>query len=456
MRTELRNRPLLVLALGLIVGLTLREYPLNFVFALILLLVPGRSLFVASGFLVGLLLSPVVPSQGLMQDQRVDQDAVVASIPRLTPGSADFSRRITCEVEASGHRLELSCDSRFDVSLGDRVHLIGLAKPLREGSESYYLTKGVIGRIRPTSLTVIERGPNVYRWALAVRERFLAFTHSNLPEESAAVVDALCFNVTGGLDPELRDQLRETGTIHIVSASGLHVFVIAFALDGLLGLFPIPRALRIAVLGLLLGFYACAAGLHPAIVRSVAMSMIGLTAYLWRREADLLSSMALAGVTYLLFSPLSVYDPGFQFSFIAVSAFGLFGHWGEPVAGFSRLGDTLRSGLIAFVATFPLVAFYFGFVSISAIPANLLIAPIVMVAVVLSMGSFGLSFLWPDGGGFVMAHAVDPLIGLTKGVLGWFGNMSATLQTPEAFSGYFVVAFYLLALGLVRQRVRPA
>jgi len=426
------------LLLGLIIGLSLREYPWNILFCLALIGVLREvraSFFVAGGLVVGALLSPPLLPRGMVADVRLDQVARVVSIPRVEP---DW---VECEVEVSGQRLELSAARTTDISFGDRVHLVGVAKPLREGSEGYYLAKGIVGRIRPVRLDVVETGPNVFRWAIGVRERFLAFTASTLPAESAAMVDALCFNVTGGLDPSLRDQLRETGTVHIISASGLHVLVLSAALDWLLGLFPIPRVIRIGLLGLLLGFYACAAGLHPAIVRSVLMAMVGLTAYLWQREADLLSSMSLAGIVYLLFSPLSIYDLGFQFSFVAIAAFGLFGAYRDSDFLVGKVANAVRTGLLAFVATFPLVVFHFGFVSLSTLPANLLIAPLVWVAVVFSMGCFGLSFLWPDGASALMAHGVDPLVGLTRGVLDGLGNMSASIQTHMDVSGYLVVLF---------------
>lgn len=452
---ELRNRPLLVLALGLVIGLTLREYFWHWLFFVALLFLGdfrGRC-FASVGFLVGLALSPSVPDHGVLERSYVDNYATVVSVPRVSSGFQ------SCEIELSGHRLTML--SRVKLSLGDQVRFSGLVKPLREGTERYYLTHGIVGRAEPIRLELVQEGPPFFRAALSVRDSFVRFSHEALPGPTATLVDALCFNVEGGLDPSTKDQLRNTGTIHIISASGLHVLVLAMAFDWLFGFLPIPRGVRLLLLAGFLVLYACAAGLQPAIVRSVLMALIGLSAYLWQREADLLSSLALTAILYLLFVPLAIYDIGFQFSFLTVAAFGLFPfHRPEAakravdfiIGGFR---EGLRTTVIAFLATAPLVAFYFGFVSVTAIPTNLIMAPAVMLAVIFAMAAFCLSLLWPSGAAILMSGAVDPLVSFIRLPLELFGGLSFSSQLP-AFSGYWLVLIYGLMLMFVRQRVRPA
>jgi len=442
------------MALSLAVGLSLREYPWNFLFVLGLLFAL-RDLrsggFAAFGFLLGSIFSPTLPSQTVPQRTAVDSEAVVVSVPRLLPD------RLVCEVEVSGHRLSLNVPPSADLSYGDRVRVKGLVRPLREGTEGYYFTHGIVGRLQASVIVPIQNGPTIFRWARGVRQRFVDFSHRSLPESAASMADALCFNVTGGLDPETRDLLQQTGTVHIVSASGLHVLIVAAALEFLLGFLPVPRPFRLLALGGVLVFYACATGLQPAIVRSVLMAMVGLSAYLWQRESDLLSSLALAAIVCLLWTPSAIYDIGFQFSFVTVAAFAFFGSVRTPeptVLG--KLKKELATGLLAFLATIPLVAFYFGFVSAVSIPANLLIAPAAGLVVVISLGAFGLSLVWPAGAEAIMAGVVEPVVHFVGYVIHLLGDLSPAIQTGVSFSGYFVALFYLLALGLVRQRVRPA
>lgn len=314
---------MLLLAIGFILGLSLREYAWNSLLILPLLLlirVPGRCLAIALGLAAGMILSPSLPNSGIQDREFVQGRARIVTVPRLYP------QAIAYEIEIQGQRLTLTESPSSDRSYGDHLQVEGLARPLREGSEEYMLAKGIVGRFRPSRIQRLSEGPAWHRAALALRQRFVEFTKRSLPPEKAAILDALCFNVEGGLSDDFENSLRTTGTIHIISASGLHVLLLAVTIDGLLGLLPIPRPIRLLILGLLLAFYASAAGLQPAIIRSILMSMVALTAYMWRRESDLLSGLSLAAIAYLLWDPRGIFNIGFQISFATVGAFALFGH----------------------------------------------------------------------------------------------------------------------------------
>lgn len=456
----LRNRPILILAIAFIVGLSITEYRWNLLFVpfLGLLLRDTRSLLsIGLGLVGGFLLSPAIPDSGVSHSQYLESPAKVISIPRLYPD------RLSYIVDVQGKRLSVSESISANRSLGDQLYVKGLARPLREGTEGYQLAKGIVGRLDLFSVQTTEFGPRWYRSAAQLRKGFVDFTHRTLSPGRAAVLDALCFNVEGGLSEEFESSLRSTGTIHIISASGLHVWVLALVIDWLLGLLPIPRPLRLLILGLVLAIYAAAAGLQPAIIRSVLMSMVAMTAYIWRRESDLLSALALSSIAYLLWEPLGIYNLGFQFSFLTVAAFSLFGtikeNFPKDAAGYLRENflDNLRTTGIAYVATIPLLAFYFGTVSLVAIPSNLLILPVVMALVVGGMASFALFQVTPHLAETVIRMLIEPLIAYLEWIITLFGNLSVTSVPGQFFVGYWLVPLYLITILLwVKERVRPA
>lgn len=456
----LRNRPLLVFSVALVIGLSLREYSWNIVFIPILgfLLRDSRSLITLSvAGLLGLFLSPDVPSKGVERTQYMKSSAYVASVPRLFPDGMSYV------LEVQGKRLAVSEDKSVDRSLGDRLLIEGMAKPLREGSESNQLAKGIVGRFEPIRVRVISPGPSLYRSASLIRSSFVAFTQRSMSPESAAILDALCFNIEGGLSEDFSQNLSTTGTIHIISASGLHVMVIAFAVNGLLGLFPIPRSLRLGLLGMLLLFYAAAAGMQPAIIRSVLMAMLSLSAYLWRREADLLSALALSAIVYLVWQPLGIYNLGFQFSFLTVGAFALFGTLRESFSttaqGFLKdfFADNLRTTGIAYLSTIPILVFYFGSFSLVAIPTNLIIFPAVSFLLIGGLATFGVDLILPGIGQAFAKFLLEPFIGFLQSCVNMFGSLTISSIPSPYFHGYWLVLFYLVAIGLfVKERVRPA
>lgn len=444
----------------LCVCLTLREHPINALLLLLIAALFGRNWSnlsrIAVATVVGTSLASDIPDQGIDRTTFLQGSATVTSIPRVMPGYVSF------ELEIDGKRLTAILNGRPQISLGDMLFVKGLAKPFREGTEATYLTKGLLGKFTPIEVRRVSSGPSWVRMALTVRSTFLGFTAAHLRSDQAALVDALCFNVDGGLDDETRQVLRNTGTIHIISASGLHVFVLAWVLDAVLGLLPIPRPVRLLMLGGLLVLYAAAAGLQPAILRSVFMSMTALSAYLLQRESDLLSALAVAGGLYLIANPIGIFDMGFQLSYLTVAAFGLFGSNTEPVARTAKetllnlFSEAGRTSAIAFLATAPIILYYFDLVALTSIPANLIIAPAVMLEVVASFGVFGAHFAWPALGDFLTANLVGPLADFIQWTLSGFAAFPQSTISGGAFSAYWLVLAYALIIWRVEDRIRPA
>ncbi|HEY0867842.1 MAG TPA: ComEC/Rec2 family competence protein [Fimbriimonas sp.] len=444
MKKELEARPLLLLAIGLIAGLVARNHlpSLAIPLALVVLLPqwPPRA-WLLGGVSLGILLSPpeVTP---VVSRTFVDCGAVVAGTPKL------YEDRTTVPI-ASGEDLYLMQTSPdADLARGDRIHVRGVVRPLSESSERHLLSQGIVGRIRASYLRVERHGFRPYRWAEAIRRSFLRFTDRTLPKPIAAAVDALCFNVDTYLDRDAKDDLRKTGTIHIVSASGLHVMVLAGALMALLSLLPAPRGAQILLLTAFLALYACATGLQGPIVRASMVAMAGLSAYLVRRDPDPLSALALAATAVLLANPREVYDVGFQLSFITVGAFVLFLPRSEERPA---TASWLRASLVASAASAPLVGYTFGSIPLLSIPANALVAMVVPAIVVLGMGAFGASFIWASLAQGLML-AVAPMVGWLYIAVELCARPSfSVLYVPE-FSGYWLVPVYGAFLLVWRRR----
>jgi ComEC/Rec2-related protein len=453
---QLRNRPLVVLALAMIVGLSIREYPLNGLLLLLGLPVLDSNrnwIALGLGAIVGIVLSPAVPKSGIESTTYAQGTAEIMSVPRITPNGE------SAEIELNGFRLTAFFPGRSDLSLGDRLQLTGLAQPLREGTETINLNRRIVGRFKPIHFEVVSPGPSWMRTALNIRRVFVGFTSRTLQPAQAAMVDALCFNVSGGLDDSTMENLRETGVIHIISASGFHVIVIAVALNWLLGLLQIPFGWRVGVVAFVLTFYLAAAGFEPAIFRAVLMSIVFALANQFRREPDILSALAIAAILYLVAVPTGIFEMGFQISFIVVAAIGLFNHFDMTREGdwLSKIakkldGAVVTSGL-AFLASIPIVFFYFDLVSIVSIPANLMVGMAVAMDVVASLALFGLSFLTPHFAGSAMSWIVGSLTHYIQAVI---GAMPKVILQGGSFSGYWLLIVYGLLLGLVREHVRAA
>jgi competence protein ComEC len=192
------------------------------------------------------------------------------------------------------------------------------------------------------------------------------------------------------------------------------------------------------------------------------MSFLAMTAYIWRREADVLSALALAALVYLLADPRGVYNMGFQFSFLTVAAFALFDLPREsyPTTAIGAVRDVLAQALhttnVAYWATLPLLAYYFGTISIVAIPSNLLIVPAVSALVIGGMAVVSLFGVFPAVAMVASQAIIEPLIAYLRWVLDLFAGLKVATLPTGTFNAYWLLLIYGSMLLFVRERVRPA
>lgn len=457
---ELARRPSLLMAIALIVGLFFFEQPLFVLLAVAAFWIangPGWKLAVLSSFLIGIVLWPS-PASRVGDEQPFVGEAMVDSIPTWGKGVQIF------QVESGGSRYILYSHESLFVAPGDVIEIKGTLRPLSRGQIRVASLQSVSGTIRPDrdGIKVLRKGPLFFRMGVLWRNSFREFARTNLERRSAAAVNALCFNDTSNLDERTYEYLQRSGTIHIISASGLHVLIFAMGLNFFLGFFPIPRGLRLILIGAMLVLYAIGAGMRPPVIRSVLMAGILGSASYARREPDLLSALGISAFAYLLWRPVHVSDIGFQLSFVTVAALGMFLPLSEEriATAWQRIREGLlqvcKASLVATLASAPLTAYYFGMVSVVSVPANVLIAltlPVLTLSAFFAHGIFG---LWPALGAGMMVGIVQPLSGWVLWVVEMFGSLSFAAISVPAFSAWWMVPYYGLMLAFWRPRARPA
>lgn len=457
---ELSRRPAVLLGLALAAGLTVREFPLAALvgmgaFACAAGLRWRIAMAAATG--IGFLLAPSAGPRA----QTIDVfrgEATVANSPRL---SGD---RQICEVESAGNPYRLIAPGEPVLAAGDLVSLSGELRPAPTDLPEIGDRAAYVGQlfVEPGGLKVVHFGAAPFRQGVAWRKSFVDYVARMMRPESAAAVDALCFNVTSGLEAETYENLQRTGTVHIISASGLHVLIFALGLRFLLALLPIPRGAQLAIIGIVLAIYAIGAGMRPPVVRSVVMAGILGTAGLFRREPDLLSALAAAGAGYLIWRPDAIFDIGFQLSFAAVAGLALLGGRPSrlPAKALPRLTHGVleagRASGIATLATAPLTAYYFGAVSLIAIPANVLIALALAPLTLTAFAAHAMSGIVPALSAGLMVGVVEPLSGWVLWVVDTLGPLSFASLSIPAFSAYWMLPYYGVLILFWRPRARPA
>lgn len=234
----------------------------------------------------------------------------------------------------------------------------------------------------------------------------------NLPasEFARGVMRAITIGDQAGLDPDMKDLFRITGTSHLMAISGLHIGLLAglgiFAVSWLWRLLPdlcarVPACLAGTVAGLFAaGVYAALAGMGLPTQRALIMLVVFTLGLFLRREKSSAHALAIAAVLILMWHPPSVMSAGFWLSFGAVLAILSALRWSQ---GKGILYRAVQVQLAISLALWPLLMAFGMPVSGMAPLVNLLLVPVFGFVVVpfALLGAFIL-MLDHDVGGWVL------------------------------------------------------
>lgn len=235
------------------------------------------------------------------------------------------------------------------------------------------------------------------------------------------MLKALALGDRSAISEKRWDTLRRTGTSHLIAISGLHVGFAA-GIGALLGLWlgrtvtlfrgsvAAPRVAAVGGLGVAF-VYAAVSGFDVPAQRAFMMAAVFLLGMLCRRHVWNVRGLCLALAVVLIANPASVHDPGFWLSFSAVALILAWLARREPGAPGGKVLEAAKVQCLLSLALVPVVAAFFGTVSLVSAPANMLAVPVVMFAVVpLCL----MSVVLVAAG---LEAAAGPLLGLADGVL---------------------------------------
>ena len=199
--------------------------------------------------------------------------------------------------------------------------------------------------------------------------------------------------------------MQETGLAHIFAVSGLHCAFLVTLLSLLIP--PTHRRTLCAVASAVLVFYMLLTGLSPSVARACVMQLFLLSAPLFRRGSDPLTSLAAALTVILLVNPYAVGSVSLQLSFAATLGMVLLaGRLYKSFTGWYRGRNravraalsfpaaNLAATLGALVFTAPLTAYYFNILSLVAPLAGLLAVPAAGYAFMSAFVSALLGLVW--------------------------------------------------------------
>ncbi len=282
--------------------------------------------------------------------------------------------------------------------------------------------------------------------------------HDYMPDQNyASLAAAITFGYRTELSSELMETFSSTGTIHILSVSGMHVGILFWFLSLLLvPLRVMKHGRRIAIIlaFLLIWLFALLCGLVPAVLRATVMFSLFLIALWARRDLIGMNSLAGSALILLIANPLNLFDMGFQLSYLAV--FGIM----STMPIFKRLYYSFNNGvketldviymsLGAQISTTALAMYYF-----QQFPTYFLIGNLIMAlpSSLILIAGMCLSLCPYEDVNHFLGTTIQTILFHSHKALQYIESLpfssikGVSINWMETFALYFLLMIFLIAL----------
>ncbi len=162
---------------------------------------------------------------------------------------------------------------------------------------------------------------SILKISYAIRNRLLEILRGNIKDDdSYEMAAALLLGERADIDQEIMKSYTDTGTIHIISVSGLHVGIIFLVLQYLFKIIPFVKNEMIKTISiiLLIWLYACLTGLPASVIRSALMISFLSIGKAINIKSNPINHIAASALLILCIDTYYLFDIGFQLSYLAV------------------------------------------------------------------------------------------------------------------------------------------
>jgi len=229
---------------------------------------------------------------------------------------------------------------------------------------------------------------------LKLRSRLLErFDVEDADDDAYAVVAAMTLGDKSALTKELKDTYAITGASHVLALSGLHLGIIYMLLSFLTVGHRWQTMTQIFIV-MSVWLFVFLVGMSSSVVRSAIMLSVYALLQLGYREKMSINTLAFTAIVMLMANPLSLFDVGFQMSFMAVFFILLFMPlFNELIAQKNLMSHRVVKwfwsifavSCAAQIGVAPLIAYYFGRFSTYFLLTNLIVLPAAMLILYLSL-----------------------------------------------------------------------
>ncbi len=290
-----------------------------------------------------------------------------------------------------GDRVLLSGDGVINLSLGDKVTAdVKLSALDRKEQISFYSENVFLNATLLETAAVDDSDKNVYSLSFRVREYARKILTNNT--KNSGMLLAILTGERSFIGDNFYEQVKAAGLSHILVVSGMHFTVLCGMVIRLLSMSRLPEFLKDILLLIFLFIMMCVCGFGMSILRASAVYVFAIIYRRLNRLSDSILTLSNAVILVLFIHPFAAFSLSFLLSF--ASTFGILILSSRIMYFIDKrvtlikplryIAEAASVTISAYVATLPIVVYYFGYVSTYAILTNILVASVSTLMLVLT------------------------------------------------------------------------
>ncbi|HEV8080638.1 MAG TPA: ComEC/Rec2 family competence protein [Chitinophagaceae bacterium] len=295
-----------------------------------------------------------------------------------------------------------------------------------------------------------EKNINPFKQFLfTARQNVLNILQKNMQghDDQLAIAEALLIGYTQDLDKDLVQAYSNTGVVHIIAISGMHLGLIYVMLVWLFNKIPFVKRSKIVKVTLILSclwLFTLLTGGSASILRAAVMFSCIVIGKNFSRRASIYNALAASAFILLCYNPYFLWDVGFQLSYLAVVGIVIFQ---KPIYHLlyiknnwlNKIWQLVTVTLAAQILTFPVCLYYFHQFPTLFLFTNILLVP--LSSLILFVEIFLVAFSWIPFVGIYAGKFAWRLIWLMNKIILWFNSLPISVWDAISIS---VVSTFLL------------
>ena len=249
-------------------------------------------------------------------------------------------------------------------------------------------------------------------------------------KDELGIAEALLIGYTNDLDKDLVQAYSNTGVVHIIAISGMHLALIYVLLVWLFGKIPLinrSKLLQLILILTSLWLFSILTGASPSVLRAAVMFTFIAIGKTYFKQASIYNSLAASAFVLLCYNPYYLWAVGFQLSYLAVLGIVIFQ---KPLYNcfyiknkwVDKTWQLISVSTAAQLLTFPVCIYYFHQFPNLFLISNLIAVPLSAIILYAEIALITLS--WIPFAGTGIGKLVTGLVWGMNSIILWINDLS--------------------------------